>query len=226
MKSSCLPNPGKTLESLSYRPPIELSCSLCAEYASSKEALCSPILLADVGAARGFDPRWKVFGEKLICVGFEPEPEEYARLLELNLSNPRNFVLPLALSDVPGKRTLNIVRHRDASSFYAPYMPFYNRLPDPSPNEIVGEVEVMASTFDQIELPGDLSCDVLKLDVQGAELDVLRGAQRRLSTEIVAVVVEVVFQRVYHEQPMFRDIDGYLSEQGFKLFDLDIRRCL
>jgi FkbM family methyltransferase len=64
-----------------------------------------------------------------------------------------------------------------------------------------------------------LDCDFLKLDVQGGELDVLRGADRLLERAIV-VHTEVEFSPVYCDQPLFSDIDIYLRAKGFELMDL------
>ena len=46
------------------------------------------------------------------------------------------------------------------------------------------------------------SIDFLKMDLQGAELDILRGATRTLSS-IVVVHTEVNFVQMYRDQPLF-----------------------
>jgi hypothetical protein len=56
--------------------------------------------------------------------------------------------------------------------------------------------------------------DYLKVDVQGAELDVLRGATRTLKDALV-VQIEVEFVPIYRGQPLFSDIDQFLRAQGF-----------
>jgi FkbM family methyltransferase len=52
--------------------------------------------------------------------------------------------------------------------------------------------------------------DLLWMDVQGAELDVLRGAE----------AVLVAFRPVYLGQPLFREIHSYLRGRGFTLVRL------
>jgi FkbM family methyltransferase len=61
--------------------------------------------------------------------------------------------------------------------------------------------------------------DLLKLDIQGAELMALRGASRRLE-ETAAIHCEVGFQPIYLGQPLFGDIHAFLVERGFVLIDL------
>jgi hypothetical protein len=61
--------------------------------------------------------------------------------------------------------------------------------------------------------------DVLKLDVQGAELDILRGAGALLDG-VRALDLEVEFAPLYRGQPLFADVDAYLRERGFSLWRL------
>lgn len=60
--------------------------------------------------------------------------------------------------------------------------------------------------------------DVLKLDIQGYELEALRGCGELLS-DCQAIVVEVAFIRYYEDQPLFADIDRFLRDNGFEFFD-------
>lgn len=60
--------------------------------------------------------------------------------------------------------------------------------------------------------------DFMKLDVQGAELDVLKGAERLLTGALV-VQTEVEFFPIYRCQPLFDTVFGFLIDRGFELFD-------
>lgn len=65
---------------------------------------------------------------------------------------------------------------------------------------------------------------LLKLDVQGFELEVLAGAPRTLAS-VDAVLVEVAIERAYKEQPLFSDVHSYLVGLGWALVGpLDARR--
>ena len=61
--------------------------------------------------------------------------------------------------------------------------------------------------------------DFLKLDVQGAELMTLRGAERILS-QTAAVHCEVMFSPMYIGEPLFPAIQQYLMSKDFELIDL------
>ncbi len=57
---------------------------------------------------------------------------------------------------------------------------------------------------------------LLKLDVQGGELDVLKGAAAALPA-INFIYCEASFVRLYDGQPLAAEIIGYLLTQGFEL---------
>ncbi len=61
--------------------------------------------------------------------------------------------------------------------------------------------------------------DLLKLDVQGFELEVLRGAEECLR-RARAVLCEVSFQRFYVGQPLFSEVLLFLEKRGFTLHAL------
>jgi hypothetical protein len=56
--------------------------------------------------------------------------------------------------------------------------------------------------------------DYLKIDVQGAELAVFRGARARLA-RAVAIQTEISFITLYENQPAFGEVDVELRAQGF-----------
>jgi hypothetical protein len=57
--------------------------------------------------------------------------------------------------------------------------------------------------------------NLIKLDVQGCELQALRGAEQCLSTA-GAIISEVSFAEFYKEQCLFEDVVGFLSAHGFR----------
>ena len=62
--------------------------------------------------------------------------------------------------------------------------------------------------------------DFLKLDTQGTELEILKGAREYLSDARIAVIkTEVSFVPVYRDQCTFSDIDRLLKEHGFMYVD-------
>ena len=56
--------------------------------------------------------------------------------------------------------------------------------------------------------------DFIKIDIQGAELDVFKGGGKSLKNT-VAIVSEVGFIPLYEGQPLFGDVCNFLGKQGF-----------
>jgi FkbM family methyltransferase len=83
--------------------------------------------------------------------------------------------------------------------------------------EIVSEEHVKTTRLD--DLPEVKDCDFLKIDVQGGELGVLRGAVQLLESTIV-VHSEVEFAPIYKDQPLFADVDAFLRAHEFELIDV------
>ena len=62
--------------------------------------------------------------------------------------------------------------------------------------------------------------DILKFDIQGGELNALRGAAGMLSNQRVQLVyAELLFVPVYQGQADFHEVASYLSRHGYRLYD-------
>lgn len=59
----------------------------------------------------------------------------------------------------------------------------------------------------------------IKLDVQGYEIEVLRGGERGLESAEV-VLMEVNLLRLYEGAPLFHESAEYMGERGFQVYDL------
>lgn len=68
------------------------------------------------------------------------------------------------------------------------------------------------------ELPGR-EFDLMKIDVQGAEIDVLRGGAQTLAG-IEAIVIEMSLLEYNKGAPLIATVMRWLGEQGFSLFDV------
>src|SRR5262249_1968558 len=140
---------------------------------------------------------------------------ECDKLSALKLRN--QTFLPYFIGD-GSERTFYLCAHSMTSSLYEPNMPLlskFNQVDDLT--RPVSQTRVQTKRLDDI--PEIKNIDFLKVDVQGADLDVLRGAERHLKT-CVAVFTEVEFIPMYKDQPLFADIDTYMRSQGFLLHSL------
>ena len=170
----------------------------------------SKVYYVDVGAANAVDRKFKEFlrDERLSYVGFEPDARSA-------LEFPGQ-VHPVALGAKREVRTLNLCRKPEVSSFLKPNMRLLRNFHRPERFDVVStsEVEVVPLN-DYLDKSGSY---ILKLDVQGFELEVLKGATQLLANT-VAVELEVEFLELYEGQPLFGDISSFLGAHGFVFED-------
>ncbi|SDN85758.1 methyltransferase, FkbM family [Lutimaribacter pacificus] len=173
-----------------------------------------PVRIADVGANPLGAPVYAgVLRHDLAEVwAFEPHPDAAA---ELRAGAPANVhVLERAVGR-PGRAVFNAYPSAEMSSLYkistqsTGYLGHFRR-------HLNSEVEV-EMTLDSLDGMPDLpAIDCLKVDAQGAEVDVIEGARAKLSGA-VAVVAEMRFYRLYDGEPALHDLDRALRDQGFVL---------
>lgn len=77
-----------------------------------------------------------------------------------------------------------------------------------------GGAEVAVRTIDSLKLEG---CAVLKIDVEGMELDVLRGAQRTIGPQTVVYLENSPYEP-FGSLAASHDLLGHLLEAGFAVF--------
>jgi hypothetical protein len=61
----------------------------------------------------------------------------------------------------------------------------------------------------------------LKLDVEGAEYELLKGASEKLRTTVLGVRSEVLFAPIYRDAPLFGDLHRLMLDNGFELLNFD-----
>jgi hypothetical protein len=61
---------------------------------------------------------------------------------------------------------------------------------------------------------------LLKLDTQGSELEVLRGAEHTVLPGAVAVLVETSLFQFFNGGPLIADVIEYMSSHGFVIYDV------
>jgi FkbM family methyltransferase len=111
-------------------------------------------------------------------VAFEPNPE-LTDILRQRF--PTVMIHGVALSDAPGRSNFHVLTHLPAQSGL-------RRRPTDSPSD-ERIIEVQVETLDRL-LPEHRRIDLIKIDVEGAEVNVLRGAQATLRRWQPIVVFE------------------------------------
>ena len=161
------------------------------------------------------------FHDYIDAVGFEPDPAECERLnREAASQDPPIRFLPYALAGGDEEVTFYEANWAPASSIYPPNNEFLGPFPFASHLlGIKGERRIRTVSLDQACRNEDVWPDYLKLDVEGAELQVLDGGERATGGALV-LDLEVEFAPLREGQPLFADVDTYLRGRGWCLFGL------
>ena len=175
----------------------------------------------DVGAHRGKYRRFLRYevGFGGLVVSVEPIAELAAALEMRARHTPLWQVHHCALGAAPGKAVLNVMASSDFSSFLAPEHSATAQYA--ARNVVERKVEVEVRTLEQLAagLAQQPRSIFLKLDTQGYDLEVLRGAGRSLES-VVALQSEVPFQPIYAGMPDWRKSITRITELGFSLAGL------
>lgn len=186
-----------------------------------KDALPRRLALLDVGARDGVQHPWSALRAAIFQVLVEPEPEEAARLAA-RLGPEEGTVLPVALWRERGELTLYVTKTRGCSSLYRPNRAFLDQFPESDRFEVEREIRVDTDTVDALAGEGVLpTVDFAKIDVQGAELDILKGGRGHFGAQLVGLEVEVEFCSMYEGQPLFSDVESFVrTALGLEIWDI------
>ncbi|MFN5261372.1 MAG: FkbM family methyltransferase, partial [Pseudanabaena sp.] len=168
---------------------------------------------------------WELFSPNLSIYGFDADADacDVANAdLEKRQIEWTEKHFPIALCNAAEERTLYVTKASMCSSLYPPNEPYLARIAGLT--EAVSldfSFEIDTITLDQFCQEEQINeIDFLQIDVQGADLDVLEGAINILNRGTIAIQVEVEFSPLYIEQPLFADVDSFLRQNKFTLFDL------
>jgi FkbM family methyltransferase len=160
--------------------------------------------------------REKSRAARFLC--FEPDPVLAAGLRTKFTGDARVEIVQAALGSSGGTATFNINRSRACNSLASS---------DGGAAGVLGElmatverIEVEVTTLDEAMLrAGVPACDIVKLDLQGHDLEALIGAGQALKSAKV-VVVEVWFAPVYRGTVTYLEICDLLRKRGFSIYSL------
>lgn len=179
-----------------------------------------PIVIVDIGARWGLDTRWAAFGNSVKAYCFEADPAECERLNALK--QPGVTFIPEAIAGKNGKATLYKTRFKESSGLYQTDMAFFGRLLNSANAELVSTEEVETTTLETArEKHGIPMPDFIKLDVEGAELDIMRAANLGGT---FGIYTEFRFHSEINGSPIFSEMDQHLRNRNFMLYDMSFSR--
>jgi FkbM family methyltransferase len=174
----------------------------------------------DVGASVGLYAReLRRLGFKGRIISFEPLPSAYQQLTVNAASDPAWETRRTALGASNDEATLLVASRETSSSLLEMQQTHLGAAPD---SALASRQPVSVTRLDDLatELRLEGESLLLKLDVQGYEGEVLRGAERTL-TDTTVLEVELSFVELYAGQPLFDEVKRTLESTGFALVDLE-----
>ncbi|MGH9194195.1 MAG: FkbM family methyltransferase [Acidimicrobiia bacterium] len=176
----------------------------------------TPDLVLDVGANRGQYARdLRRAGYEGRIVSFEPLPEAFSRLSHAFSSDAQWQGLQLALGEEDGSAMINVAGNSVSSSILE--MSDAHLAAAPS-SAYVGSLTTDLARLDTLagHVLGAAKRVFFKLDVQGYELSVLRGAQQTLKEgPICAIESELSIVPCYEGQALLAEVVTYLEGLRF-----------
>jgi FkbM family methyltransferase len=173
----------------------------------------------DVGASRGqFGQLLREAGFNGYICSFEPSPADYPVLAQNAHPDPRWTTHQKALGEENGQLEMNIFNDTVFNSFKEPsdYI-----LSHGCKVERVEQVEVVRldDLYDELIAPLSNPRVYLKLDTQGYDQTVLRGATETVQ-RVLALQTEVPVHPIYKDVPSYLEAIAHLNVLGFDLTGL------
>lgn len=171
--------------------------------------------IIDVGANRGqfaLLAARRFPNASLTC--FEPQARPRRILSHVMADHPRVRLVDHALAASSGTSVLHITHADDSSSLLQTTKLQVDTFPG---THVVDQLPVTTTRLDELSYLDDLDRPtLLKIDVQGTELEVLTGARRMLD-RVDSVLVECSFVELYEGQALADEVISFLHGHGFRL---------
>jgi len=211
----------------SFRGRRRLAARQAAKALLGEQAL----IAVDAGAANGLLPHWEFLDGVADILQIEPRADACADLAARNAARQdpgRYRVVQAGLSEQGGRSILHVSNAPTGSSLLridpkasadcGDYV-------DPTYLYPITEEQIETRTLAQVmDEAGAPRIDLIKLDVQGSELAILRGLDRARQSRLLSVEVELGLHDLYPRECGFQAACDDLDAQGLELFDVRVSR--
>ena len=200
--------------------------------------LNSPFTLIDIGSASGIEPVWRAFDKNLKAYAFEPMLSETKRLNAAE-TNPGVHYIP-AFVGLPSNHpwlaergeSLQLPRDPSHRLSYAESVRLRRALADEDKKRAMNlwremelaDVENPTYLPDFFEEQSITDIDFIKIDVDGADFDILKSIEKELkSRRVLGLHLEVNYIGDGSDtEHSFHNTDRLMRRCGFDLFDLSV----
>lgn len=174
--------------------------------------------ILDVGANAGqYAEELVQHGYKGKIYSFEPIPSVFLSLAKTCKKYQNIEVLNFGMGSKEAELTINVSENLASSSILRVNEASLAAEPK---TRTTHQEKVLIKTIDSFFNSKSLEEEVLlKLDVQGYELEALRGAILSLP-RIKLIQSELSFTKLYYGGPLYDEVVSFLAEQGFEVFTI------
>lgn len=175
-------------------------------------------VIFDVGAYNGDTAeRYSSTFPEAVIYAFEPDPDSFKALCSKN-----KLSYPFAISNNEDVVNLYVNKDKATNSLLLNDSKI-GRWADNEDSVVSNDViRVKSTTIDKFCTTNRIKhIDILKLDIQGGEMDALSGSVGYLHANRIGIIyVELLFVPLYIGQSMYHEIITFLDRFGFTLFNL------
>ena len=173
----------------------------------------------DVGAHKGefLNHILKIRCKKIYC--FEPQKKIFTELSRKYKNNKKVQLFNIGLADKNSTRIFNVNKLTLTSTFSKSKNTLFSKLKNlvlNSKDSYVDKYSVKTKKIDDIFISKKVENIFLKIDVEGFELNVLRGSKKLLEKKVSYVLVEKQFYQLYQNNSP-KMVDSFLKKNKFKL---------
>lgn len=150
---------------------------------------------------------------------FEPFPDSAKNYKSNFKDDARVKCFELAISDVKEEKNFFVNKNVDTNSLLKPQK---SGLSSDAQVENISVIKVQSITLDEFCKQNNIDhIDILKMDIQGGELNALKGAVKLLKENKIGMIyMETYFVEQYEGHPLFHDLSKFLSQFNFYLQDI------
>ena len=179
-------------------------------------------IFLDVGARNSGELYYQPLAGQLKVIGFDDSSKEECHPGEWETIQYEHHTTILAGEH--GRGRFFKLAWPFSSGLHKPNMQYFDRLPCRDNMVVVDELDVETTTLDLFAQDlSDDHIDFIKIDVEGAELEVLRGGSSMLHDKrVLGIKTEFWWDPILRGQPSFAELDMFLRANGFYLFDLEM----
>lgn len=176
-----------------------------------------PLHIVDVGSTGGLHDRWYGLQEFCKFYTFDPDPRDQP-------NTERSIHFPVGLWSSHGEKVLHLTEFPSASSLY-PLHPNLQAFVNAPCHRVTEKTSVKVDSLERV-LKGRPSPHFIKVDAEGSDLEILKGAEFFLKTSCFGVQIEAPLIPRHEQAPLYGEISAYLEGLGFQLFDLCTERWI